>query len=55
MQENDCTNRGYVLDGMPRTYIDAKGVFTWVPKKKKKKPKKVEEENKHEAEGEEEQ
>jgi adenylate kinase len=47
-----------VLDGCPKNYVEAKGVFTWVPKKKKKpkkeeKPKKAEgEEGAEGAEGE---
>ena len=24
---NDCQNRGFVLDGYPRTYEQAKGIF----------------------------
>ena len=27
LQKNDCFNRGYVLDGFPRSYEQAKGVF----------------------------
>jgi adenylate kinase len=27
LQQNDCQNRGFVLDGFPRTYEDAKGLF----------------------------
>jgi len=25
--ENDCRNRGYILDGFPRTYKDAQNTF----------------------------
>lgn len=27
LQQNDCQNRGYVLDGFPKSYANAKGVF----------------------------
>lgn len=27
MQENDCRNRGYILDGYPRNYDDCQNVF----------------------------
>jgi adenylate kinase len=27
LNENDCRNRGYVLDGFPRTYKDAQNIF----------------------------
>jgi adenylate kinase len=27
LNQNDCQNRGYVLDGFPRSYEDAFGVF----------------------------
>jgi adenylate kinase len=50
LNDNDCQNRGFVLDGFPRTYEDAKGVFYHTLAKKEKK--KVE---KAEGEGEEEQ
>ena len=49
LQQNDCQHRGFVLDGFPKTYEDAKGLFYWAPKKKEK-PKKPE----GEGEGEEE-
>lgn len=41
LQQNDCQQRGFILDGFPRTYEDAKGLFFWAPKKKEK-PKKAE-------------
>jgi adenylate kinase family enzyme len=25
--ENDCRNRGYILDGFPRNYKDAQNIF----------------------------
>jgi len=27
LNENDCRNRGYVLDGFPRTYQDSQNIF----------------------------
>lgn len=27
LNENDCRNRGYVLDGYPRTYKDAQNMW----------------------------
>jgi adenylate kinase len=27
LQENDCRNRGYILDGFPRTYKDTQNIF----------------------------
>lgn len=27
LEKNDCFNRGFVIDGLPRTYEQAKGVF----------------------------
>ena len=51
LQQNDCQHRGFVLDGFPRTYEDAKGLFFWAPKKKEK-PKKPEGEGEGEQEDE---
>lgn len=31
LTQNDCLNRGYILDGYPRRYEDAKEVFTGLP------------------------
>jgi len=33
LNQNDCQNRGYVLDGFPRSYQDAVGVFFIVNKR----------------------
>lgn len=30
---NDCQNRGFVLDGYPKTYEQAKGIFLSIFKK----------------------
>lgn len=49
LQQNDCQHRGFILDGFPRTYEDAKGLFYWAPKKKEK-PKKPEGEGEGEQE-----
>lgn len=32
--QNDCINRGYVLDGYPKTYDNAKGLFLMVDQTK---------------------
>lgn len=37
LNQNDCQNRGYVVDGYPKTYNQAYGVFFIVPKKPEKK------------------
>lgn len=31
LTQNDCLNRGYILDGFPRRYEDAKEIFMGVP------------------------
>lgn len=36
LKQNDCQHRGFVLDGYPRSYSDAKGVFVYTPPKKEK-------------------
>ena len=37
LNRNDCQNRGYVLDGYPKNYENAKNVFVITPKPKEKK------------------
>ena len=34
LQENDCRNRGYILDGFPRNFKDCNYVFLYKPKNK---------------------
>ena len=54
LNENDCRNRGYVLDGYPRTYKDAQNL--WLIKQKKFDPEtgeEIEEEEPELEEGEE--
>ena len=36
MSQNDCQNRGYVLDGYPQCYKTAKDVFFITPEPPKK-------------------
>ena len=31
LTQNDCLNRGYILDGYPRRYDDAKELFMGLP------------------------
>lgn len=31
LTQNDCLNRGYILDGFPRRYEDAREIFMGVP------------------------
>lgn len=31
LSQNDCLNRGYILDGYPRKYQDAKEIFMGYP------------------------
>ncbi len=37
MNQNDCQNRGYVLDGYPKNYRNAKLVFVHTPTAPEKK------------------
>lgn len=37
LNQNDCQNRGYILDGYPRSYDQAYGVFFITPKRPEKK------------------
>ena len=43
LSQNDCQNRGYVLDGYPISYETALEVFFITPEKPAPKPKKVNE------------
>lgn len=54
LRHNACAYRGYVLDGFPRSYSEAKGLFYSNPRKPKKKPE-AKKENGEEEEGEEQQ
>jgi len=38
LNRNDCQNRGYVLDGILKSYQQAKDVFFLTPKAPEKKP-----------------
>jgi len=40
LNQNDCQNRGYVLDGYPKSYSQAKGVFFKLPERPPKPEKK---------------
>ena len=31
LNQNDCLNRGYILDGYPKKYADAVGLFMGLP------------------------
>jgi adenylate kinase len=33
LTDNDCRNRGYILDGFPKTYEQAQEIFLYKPKK----------------------
>ena len=33
LNQNDCRNRGYVLDGLPRSFKDCQNIFLVKPKK----------------------
>ena len=37
LERNDCQNRGYVLDGYPKNFMNAESVFVVTPKKPEKK------------------
>jgi len=53
LRTNACVYRGYVLDGFPRSYSEAKGLFYTNPRKPKKKPEEKKEGNGEGEEGEE--
>ena len=44
LSQNDCQNRGYILDGYPICYKTCNEVFYITPEKPAPKPKKVDEE-----------
>ncbi len=44
LRENACVYRGYVLDGFPRSYSEARGLFYTIPRKPKKKAPEVKKE-----------
>jgi adenylate kinase family enzyme len=37
LERNDCQNRGYVLDGYPKNFMQAENVFVVTPKRPEKK------------------
>ena len=43
LSQNDCQNRGYILDGYPVCYKTSIEVFFITPEKPEPKPKKVDE------------
>jgi len=51
--DNDCRNRGYVLDGFPKTYKQAQEVFLYKPKKFDENGEEIPEEEPELEEGEE--
>jgi adenylate kinase len=53
LTENDCRNRGYVLDGFPKTYKQAQEVFLYKPKKLDENGDEIAEEEPELEEGEE--
>jgi adenylate kinase len=53
LSENDCRNRGYVLDGFPKTYKQAQEVFLYKPKKLDENGEEIAEEEPELEEGEE--
>jgi adenylate kinase family enzyme len=42
--ENSCRNRGYILDGFPRSFKDARYLFLTKPKKENEEEEEAEEE-----------
>ena len=53
LTDNDCRNRGYVLDGFPKTYKQAQEVFLYKPKKLDENGEEIIEEEPELEEGEE--
>lgn len=53
LTENDCRNRGYILDGFPKTYKQAQEVFLYKPKKLDENGEEIVEEEPELEEGEE--
>jgi adenylate kinase len=53
LTENDCRNRGYILDGFPKTYKQAQEVFLYKPKKFDENGEEIAEEEPELEEGEE--
>ncbi len=53
LTENDCRNRGYILDGFPKTYKQAQEVFLYKPKKFDENGEEIPEEEPELEEGEE--
>ncbi len=53
LTDNDCRNRGYILDGFPKTYKQAQEVFLYKPKKLDENGEEIQEEEPELEEGEE--
>jgi adenylate kinase family enzyme len=53
LTENDCRNRGYILDGFPRNYKQAQEIFLYKPKKFDENGEEIPEEEPELEEGEE--
>jgi len=49
LRQNACIFRGYVLDGFPRSYSEAKALFYTIPRKPKKKAPEVKKEGEENA------